>query len=104
MLVLGSHRIWPLRMMFIASYPAIVFNAPCTERNHWLERTRFFTYRWSCSRMLFMYSGPRDRYVAHPRLDGAGLCNRKLEKALCGNTIAVRPELEIDRVPSRIDG
>jgi hypothetical protein len=25
----------PLRIMFIASYPAIVFSAPATDRNHW---------------------------------------------------------------------
>ena len=28
----GNQRIWPFRMMFIASYPAIVLSAPSTDR------------------------------------------------------------------------
>ncbi len=50
--VFGSHRICPLPIMFMASYPAIVLRAPSTDRNHWLAITRFFTKRWSCSTML----------------------------------------------------
>jgi hypothetical protein len=46
---LRYQRIWPLRMMFIASYPAMVFTAPSRDRNHWLATTRFLTKRWSCS-------------------------------------------------------
>jgi len=33
------------RMMFMASYPAIVFSASSTDRNHWLARIRFFAKR-----------------------------------------------------------
>ena len=40
-----SQRIWPFRMMFMASYPAIVLSAPSTDRNHWLATTRFLTKR-----------------------------------------------------------
>ena len=41
----ASHRIWPFRMMFIASYPAMVLGASSTDRNHWLATTRIFTKR-----------------------------------------------------------
>ena len=57
----GNQRISPLRMMFIASYPAMEFSALSAERNPWLAITRFFTKRWSCSMMLFMYCEGRHR-------------------------------------------
>src|SRR5512133_2880475 len=38
------------------------------------------------------------------RLDAAGLCDGKLENALCGNEVAVWREQEIDCVPGGVDG
>ena len=36
-----------------------MFSAPTTDRKHWLATTRFFTNRWSCSTILFMYGERR---------------------------------------------
>src|SRR6202035_4877412 len=48
-------------IMCIDSYPAIVFSAPLTERNHRLAAIRFLMNRWSCSTMLFKYAMGRHR-------------------------------------------
>src|SRR5437016_1795125 len=58
----ASQRICPLRMMRIASYPAIVFSAPSVDRNHRPAAIRFLMNRWSCSTMLFMYGDGRQRH------------------------------------------
>ena len=42
---LGNHLTCPLRIMFMASYPAIVRTAPSTDRNHRLAEMRFFMKR-----------------------------------------------------------
>src|SRR5207248_8087541 len=49
----ASHLTCPFRIMFMASYPAMVRNAPSSERNHRPAATRFLTKRWSCSSTLF---------------------------------------------------
>src|ERR1700719_812736 len=66
MSLFASHFTCPFLIMCIDSYPAIVFSAPLTERNHRLAAIRFLMNRWSCSTMLFKYAMGRHRQREPP--------------------------------------
>ena len=72
------HRICPLRMMFIASYPSMVFSAPSTHR----------TPDWQLGASSRTGGPARGRVRRVPdevddcRLNATGLRHRKLEKTL----------------------
>ena len=115
----ASHFTCPLRIIFIASYPAIVRSAPSTDRNQRLAAVRFFTKRWSCSRNIVQvltrpasaipaqfaapllllhrcWIGRMSVNIDHPRLDFIGTTERHLKEVLGGYSITLRRQQDIN--------